>query len=49
MLTKAEKNHILYLLEDNYRRGEYYGNKEQYWKRHDRILKKLNLQDRHER
>lgn len=35
--TKTEKHHILSLIQDNEREGNYYGNREQYWKRSDRI------------
>ena len=40
-LTAAECSHIMSLLEDNARRGEYYGPKQQYWKRHGRIADKI--------
>ena len=41
-LTKAEISHLLYLIEVNERDEWYYGNKEQYWKRSERIKEKLN-------
>jgi len=37
----AEKSHLLTLLRDAEERGEYYGNREQYWSRHDKIRSKL--------
>lgn len=37
----SEINHIVKVLKENERLGEYYGNKEQYWKRHQNILDKL--------
>ncbi len=40
-LTSSEINHITELMYLNKNKGEYYGNKEQYWKRHQRILDKI--------
>ena len=40
-LTAAECSHLLSLLEDGARRGEYYGNRDQYWTRHGRIKDKI--------
>jgi hypothetical protein len=40
-LTKAEIGHILTLISVNDREGWYYGNKEQYRKRSERIKYKL--------
>ena len=40
-LTSSEINHIIELMYLNKNRGEYYGNREQYWKRHQRILDKI--------
>lgn len=39
--TQAEKNTILTWLEENIREGYYYGNKEQYFKRLEKIREKL--------
>lgn len=39
--TDVEISHIVSVLMENEREGWYYGNKEQYWKRHQRILDKL--------
>ena len=42
-LTQAEVNHLLNLLYWNKKRdGNYYSPKEQYWKRHDKIERKLS-------
>ena len=40
-LTPVEILHLLNLLNDAEQRGEYYGNKEQYWKRNTQIVEKL--------
>lgn len=40
--TRTEAEHLWNLLWDNKRSGEYYGPREQYWKRHDRICDKLH-------
>ena len=40
-LTGAEIGHIVACLDDRKREGCYYGPREQFWKRHDRIEKKL--------
>lgn len=40
-LTVAETRHLLVLLQDSARSGEYYGNRDEYWKRHQRIVEKL--------
>ena len=40
-LTPVEILHLLNLLNDAEQKGEYYGNKEQYWKRNTRIVEKL--------
>lgn len=40
-LTIAELNHIHGLLDMNEEEGWYFGNKEQYWKRHERLKEKL--------
>ena len=40
-LTEAEINHLENLLLQEKEEGSYYGNKEQYYKRIDRLLKKL--------
>ena len=37
----GEINHLIVVLMENEREGWYYGNKEQYWKRHQSILEKL--------
>ena len=37
----AEISHLLTMLRDTEERGEYYGNREQYWKRHKRIETKI--------
>ena len=39
----VEVNHILALFRDAEEDGSYYGPKAQYWKRHNRIIKKLAL------
>lgn len=39
--TLSEINHLVAVLMENEREGWYYGNKEQYWKRHQSILDKL--------
>lgn len=39
--TISEINHLLTLLEWNEKEGNYYGNKEQYFKRHKSIIEKL--------
>lgn len=39
--TMGEINHLVVLLMENEREEWYYGNKEQYWKRHKSILEKL--------
>lgn len=45
-LTSSELNHIIELMCLNKNRGEYYGNRDQYWKRHQRILNKLDNQNK---
>ena len=40
-LAPAEITHLLNILHDTEKRGEYYGNKEHYWKRNTRIVGKL--------
>ncbi len=45
-LTASELTHIIELMFMNKNRGEYYGNREQYWKRHQRILDKLDNQNK---
>ena len=37
-LTNAMKAQLLEYLHDVQRRGEYWGNREQFWKRHDKIV-----------
>ena len=39
LLSMAELNHIICSLEVIKRNGEYYGNQEHFWKRHDRLQK----------
>lgn len=39
--TVAETRHLLQLLHDSTRVGEYYGNRDQYWNRHQRVTEKL--------
>lgn len=41
VFTPPELSHLRTIMRDASDRGEYYGNKEQYWKRHERILQKL--------
>ncbi len=36
-LTLPELDHIIWALEMVKRNGEYYGNREQFWKRHKRV------------
>jgi hypothetical protein len=45
-LTASEINHIIELMYLNKNQGEYYGNREQYWKRHQRILDKIDNQNK---
>lgn len=40
-LTVVEAEHLETLLADAVERGDYYGNKAEYWKRHGRIIAKL--------
>lgn len=40
-LDPAELNHLQALVLGNEQNGEYYGPREQYWKRHERIKEKL--------
>ncbi len=40
-LTLAEINHLLCLIDDNEREGNYWGNKQHYWKRSERLKQKL--------
>lgn len=42
-LTKAEVNHILYLLSNNERDGNYYGNKANWLKQHNSLINKLSF------
>lgn len=39
--TKAELNHLLYLIEANEREGWYWGNEKHYWKRSSLLKEKL--------
>ena len=41
MFTEVERDHLLTLLADAVAEGTYYGNRDQYWKRHARITAKL--------
>jgi hypothetical protein len=41
LLTLAEYNDLMYLLEQAKEDGSYFLPKEQYWKRHESIVKKL--------
>jgi hypothetical protein len=41
VFTQAERNHLLTLLEERKKGGCYYGNREQYYKRTDRLISKL--------
>ncbi len=43
-LTSSEISHLLGALQSMKDEGYYYGNKEQYWKRHDVIVAKLQKQ-----
>lgn len=36
-LSESEVNHIIHLLNINAETEEYYGNRKQYWKRHNRL------------
>jgi hypothetical protein len=38
----SDLNHILSLIDSNEREGWYYGNKDQYWRRSDRIKEHIN-------
>ena len=40
-LTRGELDHVLTVLKDNEREGWYFGNREQYWQRHQRIVQKI--------
>lgn len=40
-LSKAELNHVLAALEVVQRSGEYYGPREQFWQRHERLYERL--------
>jgi hypothetical protein len=40
--SEVEASHLLNLLDEAARRGEYYGPAKQYWARHQRILEKLS-------
>jgi hypothetical protein len=41
-LSKVELDHLLTLLRDECRRGDYYGNKLQYYRRRDRLFGALS-------
>jgi hypothetical protein len=41
LLSMAELNHIICALEVIKINGEYYGNREHFWKRHDRLHEML--------
>lgn len=41
-LTQGEVNHLLFLLLSNQEEGSYYSPEDQYRKRHQRILDKMN-------
>lgn len=41
VLTIPEVRHLLTLLADAAERGDYYGNRTQYWRRHQRIVDKV--------
>ncbi len=43
-LNRAELDHLLTLLRDNCREGSYYGNRQQYRRRGDRLFDKLQRQ-----
>jgi hypothetical protein len=40
-LTETERDHLLTLLAEAKAEGNYYGNRDQYWRRHERIVFKL--------
>lgn len=40
-LTQGELSHLLCLLLSNKQDGSYYAPKDQYWERHNRLLRKL--------
>jgi hypothetical protein len=40
-LTPVEVDHLLTVIQDSFDRGDYYGARQQYWDRHERILNKL--------
>ena len=40
-LTQAEINHLLQLLYERKQTGEYYGNREHYYKRNEKLIGKL--------
>ena len=40
-LTSSEISHLLGALQSMKDEGYYYGNKEQYWKRHEKLIAKL--------
>lgn len=39
--SESELSHILTLISENHREGWYYGPRDQYWKRSDRIKEKI--------
>lgn len=41
-LTDVEIRHLQEVLQEHKLTGEYHGEREQYWKRHDRIVDKLS-------
>jgi hypothetical protein len=41
ILSEVEINHLLTLIADSEREGSYHGNREQYWKRSERIKREL--------
>jgi hypothetical protein len=41
LLSLAEFNHLICALDMAKRNGEYYGNPEQFWKRHDKLYNML--------
>ena len=44
-LTKAMKSQLLEYLKDVQQKGDYWGNREQFWKRHDKIVEWVEEQD----
>lgn len=42
-LSRIELDHVLTILRDASRHGDYYGDRRQYWNRHERVWKRLEM------